>query len=413
MTANTPEHDTERWWRRPRQRAERRLVAGVAGGIADEIEVDALVIRVAFVVLLAAGGLGGFLYLALWAFLAVVHRGAPRAPGPPRSEVDTEPERLAAVALITTGLLLLFRSLELGFVDSLVWPVAVLGLGLLITVTRTGVDIAKLSGISGGTQKRRVVFARIAAGIVLALGGFIAFLALNLDVGAARDVGLAAIVIAGGVTLVLGPWLWRSVGELTEERRRRIRSEERSELAAQLHDSVLQTLALIQRNSDDPAVMAQLARGQERELRSWLYGGGPVGRSDRLSSGLETAAADVELHHRVPIEVVVVGDVLADDRVGGLLAASREAMLNASRHSGSDKIDVFAEVTDGEVQVFVRDTGIGFDVDDIGPDRRGVADSIVARLDRLGGSAEIRSAPGEGTEVELILPSRDLRTEKP
>lgn len=398
------------WWRRPRLRAENRVIAGVSGAIADEIAVDPLVIRVSFVVLLVAGGWGGLIYLGLWGMFAFTHRGLDSGPRRVRITHSTASEHLAAVALITTGLLLFFRSLDLGFVDSLVWPVALLGLGLVITVARTGVDLGQLSGITGSEPSRGkgfargTVFARVASGLGLAIGGFIALLALNLDLGAARDVGIAAIVITGGVALVLGPWLWRIIDDLSDERRRRIRADERSELAAQLHDSVLQTLSLIQRNSDDPTTMAQLARSQERELRAWLYGDGPIGASDRLGSGLRTAAAEIENHHRVPIEVVCVGDIDADERVGGLLGAAREAMLNASRHSGTHKIDVFAEVTADEAQVFVRDTGDGFDPDDVSADRRGLADSIIGRLQRLGGRAEVHSALGEGTEVELVMP---------
>jgi len=402
----------QRWWRRPRQRTERRVIAGVAGGIADAIGVDALVIRVAFLVLLTAAGWGGLIYVAAWTFLALTQADDDPDPETRPNQADAEPERLIAVALITTGLLLMFRTMNVGFIDSLVWPVALLGLGLLVTVARAGADLGQLSGITGGERSRRAVFARIAAGFALTAGGSIALLTLNLDIGATRDLSLAAIVMAGGIALVIGPWLWRSIGALSEERRRRIRSEERSELAAQLHDSVLQTLALIQNNTGDPTTMAQLARSQERELRSWLYGGRRIGGSDRLSAGLETAAAEIESHHRVPIDVVVVGDVAADDRVSGLLAAAREAMLNASRHSAADRIDVFAEVTDEEVKVFVRDTGVGFDAADVDADRRGVADSIVGRLARLGGEVNIDTSPGEGTEVELTLPLREVRTEK-
>jgi len=389
------------------------VIGGVGGGLADAIEVDPLVIRTAFVVLLMAGGLGGFIYAALWGFLAFTHRDEPRTRTDPPAIDNTEVDRLAAVALIATGLLLLIRTLGLGFVDSLVWPVALLGLGLVITVARTGVDLGRLSGITSSARSRRSVFARIGAGLTLAVGGFIALLAFNLDLGAARDVALATIVITGGVALVLGPWLWRLIDDVGDERRKRIRSEERSELAAQLHDSVLQTLSLIQRNSDDPATMVQLARGQERELRAWLYGQGPIGSTDRLGAGLETAAVEIEREFTTPIEVVVVGDVAADSRITGLLAAAREAMLNATRHSGADKIDVFAEATPDRVTVFVRDTGIGFDQTAVDEDRRGLADSIIGRLERLGGTATIDTSPGEGTEVELSLPLLDARTERP
>lgn len=412
MTRRTESEGKQRWWTQPHLRAEGRVIGGVAGGVADAIDVDPLIVRVSFVVLLVAGGWGAVIYVGLWTYLAVVHRGEP-APDPTADRnPGTEADHLLAVGLIMSGLLLFFRSLGIGFVDSLVWPVALLALGLIVTVARTGVGLARLSGLAGTERSRGAVFARIAAGIVLAVGGIVALLAFNVDLGAARDIVIATSVIAGGFALVIGPWLWRMIDDMGEERRRRIRSEERSELAAQLHDSVLQTLSLIQRNSEDPATMVQLARGQERELRLWLYGKGPVDTQDRLASGLEAIAGEVEENHRIPIEVVVVGDVPADDRTAGLLAAAREAMLNASRHSGAEKIDVYAEVVQNDIQVFIRDTGVGFDVDAVSDDRRGLADSIRGRLLRLGGQAHIHSTPGEGTEVELTLPRRESRTER-
>jgi signal transduction histidine kinase len=170
-----------------------------------------------------------------------------------------------------------------------------------------------------------------------------------------------------------------------------------------VHDSVLQTLTLIQRNASDPIEVLRLARGSERELRGWLYtprGDGPA----TLQAALLAAAADVEDEHGVQVDVVTVGDVPADERVGAVVQAAREAMVNAAKSSGAPTVSVFAEVTDGRVQVFVRDRGRGFDLAAVPADRYGVRESIVARMARNGGTAEIRTAPGSGTEVRLDLP---------
>jgi signal transduction histidine kinase len=191
------------------------------------------------------------------------------------------------------------------------------------------------------------------------------------------------------------------VRSLTEERAERIRSQERAEVAAHLHDSVLQTLALVQR-SDDPQQVAALARRQERELRAWLAGR-PAGQAARLAPALEAAAADVEDNHGVPVEVVVVGDRELDQAVEAVVAAAREAMTNAAKFGNGSTVDVYAECTDDALRVFVRDRGPGFDPADVPADRRGVRESIVGRMERHGGRARISSVPEGGTEVELVL----------
>jgi signal transduction histidine kinase len=210
---------------------------------------------------------------------------------------------------------------------------------------------------------------------------------------------LAPGAIAGALVLVVGPWLWRLVAERTE----RIRLEERAEVAARIHDSVLQTLALVQRHAGDAARVSAIARRQERELRRWLYGSG-VAEAASLVDALADAAADVEELHRVRIELASAGDVPLDDDAGQLVLAAREAMTNAAKFSGADEISVYAEVSPTVVSVFVRDRGVGFDRSTVAADRRGIAESIEARMQRAGGSATIVSAPGEGAEIELSLP---------
>jgi signal transduction histidine kinase len=206
-----------------------------------------------------------------------------------------------------------------------------------------------------------------------------------------------------GVALVIGPWITGLAQTAAEDRRERIRSEEREAMAAHLHDSVLQTLALIQRTADDPRRTAALARQQEHELRAWLFGVDDRG-DDTLAGALGAMAREVEQRYAVRVEVVVVGDVALDGDLDALCAAAREACVNAAKHSGEDRLSLYAEVLDTKVEVFVRDRGRGFDRTVAPADRHGIAQSIEARLERVGGAATIDTRPGEGTEVHLVVP---------
>jgi signal transduction histidine kinase len=244
---------------------------------------------------------------------------------------------------------------------------------------------------------------RIVVGAALVAAGA-ALVLLRANFSAIRDGALAMVVTVVGIAIITGPWWMRLVAQLTEERTARIRSQERADLAAHLHDSVLQTLALIQRNADSPREVARLARGQERELRNLLYG-------DRSASGmlgdeLRGIAAEVEDDYAVAIDAVVVGDSTLTDDLAALAAASREALVNAAKHSRTTAISLYAEVEPDAVHVFVKDRGVGFDPSGIADDRQGVRGSIQARMDRHGGTVEIISKPGEGTEVRLGMPTK-------
>jgi signal transduction histidine kinase len=231
------------------------------------------------------------------------------------------------------------------------------------------------------------------------------FLAANTSFRSIGNVAFAVLVTAIGVGLALGPWIFDLVRQLGEERRVRIRSEERAEVAAHLHDSVLQTLAMIQR-APSPEEMTTLARAQERELRSWLYGRAPAGDGKMLREAMDAMADRIERVHRVAIDVVVVGDVALDERARALIDAAGEAATNAAKHSGAKTISIYAEVAEGTVNAYVRDEGKGFDATGQAPDRRGISESIVGRMERNGGTATISSSPAEGTEVHLTLPRR-------
>ena len=229
------------------------------------------------------------------------------------------------------------------------------------------------------------------------------FLWLNDALAPARDVVLATVVVLVAAALILAPWWLRLVRGLSAERAERIRSQERAEVAAHLHDSVLQTLALMQRRVDDPRAVATLARRQERELRAWLNGDPPPGEGATLSAALERAALEVEDAHGVAVDVVTVGDCPLDPQAEALAAAAREAMLNAAKFAGdAGPVSVYAEAAGDRVEVFVRDRGPGFDPAAVPDDRRGVRESIVGRMERHGGTAAIRS-DAAGTEIELAL----------
>jgi signal transduction histidine kinase len=231
------------------------------------------------------------------------------------------------------------------------------------------------------------------------------------DPGAAGAVAMFAILVAGVVALVgvaVFPWLFLLTRTVARERAARVRAEERAAMATHLHDSVLQTLTLIQKRSGDPAAMVRLARHAERELRGWLYGSAARrGGEDDLVAALQAAAAEVEDRFGISVDLVTVGTCRLDGRVRAVVGAAREALVNAAKHAGVAQVSLFAEVSGGEVLVAVRDRGRGFDqAQVVGPDRRGLADSIVDRVGRQGGTATIHTAPGRGTEVELRLPAR-------
>jgi signal transduction histidine kinase len=245
---------------------------------------------------------------------------------------------------------------------------------------------------------------RVVVGVTFVIVGAAAVIGAGGGLQAGIDGLVGGLVVAVGVAVVAGPWLLRATRELTEERRVRIRSQERAELAAHVHDSVVQTLTLIQRNAGDPKAVVRLARAEERALRQWLYR--PAGNDPGMfRAALEATAAEVEDTHGGAVEVVAVGDAVVDERLAALIQAAREAMVNAAKYaSAGGPVSVYAELEAGQASVFVRDRGPGFDLDAIGQDRLGVRQSIIGRMERHGGRAELVSIAGEGTEVRLVMP---------
>jgi signal transduction histidine kinase/phage shock protein PspC (stress-responsive transcriptional regulator) len=392
------------------RRDDGRVIAGVAGGFADDHGVDATLVRAALAVLTLAGGLG----LVLYAVGAIAAK-------PPLDEVRRAPvdhQRNLAVACVSAGLLLLVRSTGLWLGDAVMVPLVTVAAGLvMIGVVRPEVgerpwQAFAAAGVPGGAGIDRSstgrTTGRLFAGAALVAFGLLLVAARESASSSVRIGAFATALTVLGVVLLLGPWLTRLAQDAAAERRERIRVQEREAMAAHLHDSVLQTLALIQRTADDPRRTITLARRQERELREWLYGAGsatPEGAGDdALAASLRHAVHEVEDAYDVQIDVVVVGDAPAGEAVESLVAAAREACVNAAKHSGVVEVSVFAEVRGGTAEVFVRDRGAGFDRSAVAADRRGIAQSIEARLERVGGSALVESSPGTGTEVTLRVP---------
>ena len=210
-------------------------------------------------------------------------------------------------------------------------------------------------------------------------------------------------VVAAGVLVVFAPWVVQLTRSLADERRERIRADERAEVATHLHDSVLQTLTLLQKRSDDPQLMAALARHQERELRRWLYSAPDPHDGRGFREAIEAMVAEVEDQHLVHVDNVTVGDGPVEARLQSILSAAREALVNAAKFSGERTVSLYAELRPNHVELYVRDRGSGFRMEEVADDRKGISDSILARLYRLGGTAQVRTSPGAGTEVRMRL----------
>lgn len=376
------------------RRADGRLVGGVGAGLAEHLGLEVLIVRLAFAVLLSAG-VGVVAYVALWLLV------------PQRDEPETRRDVGQLVAYAALAIALSLLTWGAGALNWAMWPVVAGGVGVGIIWQQADPERRRR-----WVKSTQGMWLRSVVGTLLVVGGLIAFLAQKIKPGQAGQVLLGSSVVLAGVAVVVAPWLLRMWRDLDTERRERIRSQERAEVAAHVHDSVLHTLTLIQRSAHDPWEVQRLARSQERDLRAWLYEPRADAEQD-LAAAVRKAAAEVEDHHGVPIEVVCVGDCPLDERLGAMLQAAREAMVNAAKYGGGPRsltgepvpasVSVYAEVAGQDVSIFVRDRGKGFDLDAIPHDRMGLRESIIGRMERNGGKAEIRTAPGEGTEVRLEM----------
>ena len=372
-----------------------RIIGGVAGGVTDHLGVDPVRVRIVFVVLSALAGAGVCAYGLLWFFCPPGNDTSPPARG----------ERTQAYGLAVVGIVAVF---VVGFAASgtpaeYLVPLVVVAIGA--TLVWREFDSPEQPSRSAVLTWTRV----IGGGVLVVAGLTVVVLATNRSFG-----GLGATLLAVGATLlgvvVLTVPLWmRMLRTINDERAARIRNAERDEIATHLHDSVLQTLALIQKQADRPEEVARLARGQERELRRWLFGERERSGSS-LAAALKIVAGDVEDAYGIEVDVVTVGDLTWPDdstRWVALVGATREALINAAKHSGERKVDVFAEVSPDAVDVYVRDRGRGFDQANVPAVRQGIAKSIRARLERSDGTVVIKTAPDHGTEVAMSMPRRD------
>ena len=449
-----------------------RMLGGVAHGLAVHLGLPVVWVRAAFVLLFFAQGIGALLYAAFWfvvpigigeplpgsaahwaymdgAFVPVAPGQGARAlrkggggrvarlrellqrtfQGEPVAAGGADPARagegpdaaagrdagkhgfgqLAALVMLVIGVMALLNALNIQTAKPYTWPLLAIGVGVAL-VWRQADDSRwqRWFGLEEG-ERRRGAYTRVGGGVLLVVAGIIGFLVLQGTGSTIGSVIEASIAVLAGVLVLVGPYALRMWQDLGAERTARIRAQERAEIAAHVHDSVLHTLTLIQRRAEDPKEVLRLARAQERELRLWLYRPDAADEAapDTLAERLRQVVAEVEDRHGVPVELVCVGDCPMDERISAQTQAAREAMVNAAKYGGGGPVQVYAEVEGRTVSVFVRDHGPGFDPDEVPEDRMGVRESIVGRMKRNGGTARVRPAPDGGTEVELEMERTD------
>ncbi|NWF26173.1 PspC domain-containing protein [Streptomyces sp. PKU-EA00015] len=404
--------------------ADGRMLGGVARGLAGHLGLPVVWVRLLFLALFMADGLGALLYAVFW---IVVPLGVGGRAAEPRSVFETTPDgrrrlrkpdkgQLFALVALLVGAAVFVGNVDTnGSANRYVWPTLLIGAGVVLVWRQAdNARRARWASLATDSRRRRLVqLARALAGVALVGMGLTVFMVVRGSAAQLGNVLTAAIAVITGVALLAGPWLVRMTQDLSEERTMRIRAQERAEVAAHVHDSVLHTLTLIQRNADDPGEVRRLARAQERELRNWLYRPEGTGKDEdeepgTLAEAVKRTAAEVEDKHGVPLEVVVVGDCPLDEKLAAQMQAAREAMVNAAKYGGAGgAVQVYAEVEGRTVFLSVRDRGPGFDLDAVPGDRMGVRESIIGRMQRNGGTARLRTVPGGGTEVELEMERAD------
>jgi signal transduction histidine kinase/phage shock protein PspC (stress-responsive transcriptional regulator) len=381
-----------------------RYVGGVCAGLADHLGLNVRHVRLVFVLACFAGGAGVAAYLILWA-LTPQSRGGDLGPvakavaaGRPANE--SLRNLVVGVGLLLVGGVLVAQQHGVDLRLGVSIPLLTVAGGAVLAWSQLD-DAERGRWLVGGSEGRRAGLVRLGIGIALASIGVVVLATQGRGLAGFWSVGIAALAVLAGAGLIAAPWGVRLWSDLRAEQAQRIRETERADIAAHLHDSVLQTLALIQRKAADPAVVTRVARAQERELRGWLYAG-PRGSRSSLASAVTEVAHEVEDVHGIPIELVVTGDRPLDSGGTALVRALREALLNAVRH-GSVPVSAYVEVGSELVEAFVRDHGPGFDMSAVPEDRLGVRESILGRMSRHGGSAAVRRLEN-GTEVSLSLP---------
>ncbi|MEV7417864.1 PspC domain-containing protein [Streptomyces sp. NPDC089919] len=421
VAAPRPPHhapDAEEPVRKLYRSAEGRLLGGVARGLAGHLGLPVIWVRLAFLALFLFGdGLGVPLYAVFWVVVPLGQGGTPEdrslfeeLPDGRRRLRKPDRGQVFALLLLAGGAAIFVSKVQMGGASGrYVWPALLVAAGVVLVWRQA--DNARRAHWSDVSRRhgRLLALARALAGVGLVGVGVTVFIVVRGSAAQLGNVLTAALAVLVGIALLAGPWFIRLTQDLSSERLMRIRAQERAEVAAHVHDSVLHTLTLIQRGAEDAGEVRRLARAQERELRNWLYKPEGTGKDEAqapetLAEAVKKSAAEVEDHHGVPIEVVVVGDCPLDERLLAQVQAAREAMVNAAKYGGEGgPVQVYAEVEGGSVFVSVRDRGPGFDLDAVPQDRMGVRESIIGRMQRYGGTARLRSAPDGGTEVELEM----------
>ncbi|MEU5956889.1 PspC domain-containing protein [Streptomyces sp. NPDC047525] len=399
-----------------------RWLGGVARGLAGHLGLPVVWVRLIFVGLSMADGMGALLYAAFWFFVPLGVGGVDAQRPPSAVTTETAPDgrrrlvarkpdkgQLVALLAMVVVAMVFVGNVDLGSsTKAYLFPTLLVAAGVAL-VWRQADNARRARWMAVGRRRRTLTIARAGAGVLLVGAGVSGIVVLQGSTSHLSSVLQAALAVLVGVALLAGPYLVRMMQDLSEERLMRIRAQERAEVAAHVHDSVLHTLTLIQRNAENASEVRRLARAQERDLRQWLYKPEGTGKDeadepDTLAEAVRRNAAEVEDKHGVPIEVVIVGDCPLDDRLTAQMQAAREAMVNAAKYGGEGgAVQVFAEVEGETVFVSVRDRGPGFDLDSVPDDRMGVRESIIGRMQRNGGTARLRAVPGGGTEVELEM----------
>src|SRR6476620_512215 len=430
--------------RPPLARSSDRMIAGVCAGLANHLGWPVQMVRIGMVVAALAGGAGVAFYAWLWIMVPTADERAkrnarqpasPRAPSvsdlagaglPPgpaaarpgvpagswRTRLPGMPsgkEILLGAGLLLAGGILIARLFCLDVPRGTLIPVAAILGGAAIAWMQ--LDETRRAGIVDKTKADQAGgWARLAAGLGLVVAGVLLMVSGSGSWEQACLAVLYSVAVHGGVALVLLPWGLRFWRDLETERAGRVRATERAEIAAHLHDSVLQTLALSQRRAGNEHDVVRLARAQARELRGWLFQD-PGRETGQLSDALQAAAAEVEDSLGHAVDVVTVGDCALTERLEAMVQAAREAMLNAARHGGGT-VSVYLEASDAQAEIFIKDRGPGFELGNVPSDRLGVRESIIGRMKRHGGSAAILSTD-DGTEVRLRLPAAENAEGKP
>lgn len=421
-------------------------IAGVCLGLAAHLDIDVRHVRLGMIVAALAGGLGFVLYAFLWItvprgdpwYEGAYHAGSARAAAPlaaphtpPGPNMAAHPvfatpwwsriplrDLAVGAMLVTTAVLLVADRLGAQLQWTLVLSVIVVVIGLVLAwgqlnESQRGTFAATVGGRSPSSLMR------VTGGIALVVLGVILILSQEQGPQMLVPALVSAVAVLVGAGLVLAPWWLRLARQLTEERASNARAKERADIAAHLHDSVLQTLALIQRSADQPGEITRLARNQERELRQWLYQETPKeGTSTQEAARDIIATVENDMtaalggQHPVTIDLVVVGDTPPDPTTHAVLQALAEASKNAVRH-GKPPVSVYLEITDTAIDASVTDRGLGFRLDDVPNDRFGVRESIIGRIERRGGIARYRSLAAGGTELRLTVPRTPGATHSP